>query len=412
MNTKGTGHQNSIVSFYNKLGGIIFIAILIFISKPSFAQDFNYNQNLQVKNELEDGKKYQFNDGEYYILEIQELPEKDVVGNSGYHLIFKGEKDTLIFGPENPFFPLTYVQIAKNWQGRHHFIKDEGQNEGQYVIFKKNLLQVKVNLIEPIETASYTGQTPRNLVVFAVPHAAGYSDAIISKGMYLNKKDVFKLIIEFNAAMGNEIIQTNSGYHCHDYPGLTEFYKFRNKFIDSLLIDAKRGYMALLSEALKNEELFVYNKAGSYNISEYGQDSKIRVKTEKSDDNISKLVFQFPFTDGEFYDKEKFFQTSTLQSDSKRFNYKSDNNVTLVPFAGRVLVVSFYRDYYGVAAVISPIANDSYALCLKKQQLTSVSQSETMWCKQELEENYDIKKDKYVWENFFNTYVTNLMTVK
>lgn len=384
---------------------------LFVLAYSAFGQPYNFNQNIHFGQKIEEGK-WMFED-EYSPLEMvmkkEELSQKDFQGNKMYRLHFTSEKKEFYLVPDNPFYPLLYQLMAKKNDKRG--IEPIESDIGYLVLNENHISAVRINyksaaLKDDKIKANRIAIYPSNLITLT-----GKVDGKFAFKSFYRKKGTgtpYKNWIAFSEAHKIKVKYSSSGgVPATQYPGIPTFYNYFKKYQENQIEIAKsKNVQALLSEFKDGE----YTVIGS-NLDNLER-GKVNLSFRKKGNQILGFKAQNIFTDGQYYDKEKFFSNWTFTKDGKMTNGNKTFNV--IPFDGRLIV--YYTTSRGsfnqVWAVITPKKFDMLGYRLSKSKFWAVKNTDNLYyCKQELEPKYDADKDLLRLYFYFEKYIKTLMKI-
>lgn len=406
--------------------GIFTFALSAALALSTEAQEgpkgYNYNQNYQVKEFIKDGDQFNFCRfdtyklswptlkcaGDYTVKKI-DMGYTDVEGNPVYRLMFTKPKkmlsnaDTVHFIPDNYFYP-THYQAYNLKDGAYKML-------GKFLIDGgKTIVGVRAGA-----TSASTGNIYYSKRAYVGMKDKGYYVMEGSgKGVFKDHKAVRE---ELNLIEGYAGNYGSLEVNVPEFSGIGVYTNNRNKYFDAMTAKAKSKSAAELYNELTDHE-YQYIEKGNWPQLPNGTKFKIKIKRD-SNGKVESVMLHKAFTDGKYYDKEKFYIPTTQMSNGLFKIIDGDlKNRLLVPFKDFLLLV---RIENGTKAWIDAVLSNEVAkqgfegdynsshtwgdhLASHEYGDFGTVTSENYWCKQELEEEYNWEKDDYFFVTWFNRY--------
>ncbi len=188
-----------------------------------------------------------------------------------------------------------------------------------------------------------------------------------------------------------------------------------------------KSYDELLKNVKINESYLLHKTPRAGVIVFHGDYDSLKVSYKyNSNGNIEEIIFQFPFIDNKYYDKEQFYVKAIKDPSTKLFRIQNKNktiNISdgsyVIPFENRLLLCPS-SDAYGVNQVITNDLFDgtAYNMLIEKyiftqidfNKLTKTSSSlknvyETFVQMKTFEQAYRVDKDLLVTSCFLSNYL-------
>jgi len=395
---------------------ILLLLLMVNASLIQAAEPYNYNQNYNFNKYIKEGKWIAF--AEYFDksemnLTKESTGKKDFEGNEVFKWHFKSDKYDAYLVPDNEFYPLFYRLIDKS-DDKKGFRKNScggaGLRDHGFIVLNEN--HIACVIIDPEAGAlkEETSKHPRiavtvmnydNMMHRMEPKSTASSYSFIrGKGTGAPYKDWAALMAAENL---QEFYSSDShqGKPMTQWKGIPAYYENLLKYQEQQLELAKTKKMGALLSEFKDGEYKLYTESSSYGKIDYG---KIKLTFEKTNGNVTGFTVQNAFTDGLFYDKEKFFVKHTVAANGEvRYD---GGKFYMIPFDGCLLI--YYTMDGGMSniiAVISPNQQDQLAYYMSKGDFWSINETDhSYFCKTEMEMEYSEKLDKWMFWNYIQTY--------
>lgn len=386
------------------------------------AGTYHFNQNYQIHEYIQEGSvTFVFWSTTYdgsvkrkakCKLVIETLKETDIDGYPNYQLNFITSKDTLILVPESPYYPLVYEKLEKTKRGNKTSYQFAARSNTRYyypyfIVLNASLIQ-SVNVKIAKEVTSFSGKSA------PTHYGIGREDERARNNYFSlsGSGGEFSSYEEFASTFGIKAAQFSAGFGTEfdatEYAGMESHYNATKRYQDTLLYAAgQKKYNGLVSEFTDGD--FIFYKKGTSAL----DGTPVRLKFQKTSDKTDQITLHEAFTDGQFYDKEKFFFNCPLESDGFVHNRTAcsineyGTDMLMIPLANRIVLIENKNKY--VSGVLSPYDNDylAYDLCFY-QRLSLFGTSEKWWCKTNLEEYYIPENDPCLFKNFLTRYLEAL----
>lgn len=322
-----------------------FLSAIVFclISWASQAQDYYIGKG--ANEFLNEGMT--FNQGYMFMkLHMLESKEKDINGNPviSFELFCKDDgmmkfkiRDTLTFIPSQSYYPTHYIKYDNKYTNQKEFEFDSDgfrlgtkYDMGKAMYFLPNK---KPNFIDDISISGHSEW----MTINKIKNDDGYRK-------FYSLDDSKKTVKE------------------GDY-----YLDVVEKHISAILEKAKtEDYKQKMTDFFNNGELFYLidndmrpeREKGTYAFDEF------KVKTVKGADNkLSSFKMQFPYNDGNYYDKDDFFSNVTTDKNFSNMFRLNDQKLIikdgiLVPYEDLILVIT--KSYNGAYRLRGYISKTTY----------------------------------------------------
>lgn len=396
--------------------GVSLMAMTVVSQKND--KGYKFNQNYQVQEYLKDGKKFkgcrfdQYNlnwptmkCGRDYTLTIIDMGMTDAQGYPLKKLMLTAPKkliskeDTIYMIPNNIFYPTHY----KAYQ--YDYDHNEYDKFGTFIIDgAKGFYEVGAGMDESGKNYIYIED--KGFKVFTGSGDGLYKDhKAIREDLGLNYQPSYNY-------------GGTSSINANEYVGIGEYTKYRNQYHDSLVNVAKSKSITTMYENISDNS-YRYRQMGNWPPIDSDARFKFIMKKDASG-IITELIMHKAFTDGKYYDKDKFY-IKTTQLPNGVFQIISEdkgiNGRILLPY-GRFLLFGHISS--GGAPSINGVLTDENEvygfeyepwginICSGSYSDLGGDTSHPFWCKQEFEERYDENKDPYQFRNWLKTYYSSL----
>jgi hypothetical protein len=343
-----------------------------------------------------------------------DMGKQDLEGNTLYKYHFTSDKKDFYLVPDNEFYPLFYriMNKRKEHVGFRLFnVANTHYSTGGYIVLNDSHIAY-VNIVLGGDGGSTDVEKKGRIYIKSDNFnelAQKLDDKIAdysftqAKGKGIPYDDYLSFIRGEGIVYKYSASQTS--YQNSQYPGIPKLYEFFKKYKENMLQEAASKSILEHLTNFEDGEYRMVNLRETNHPRDYIrgiQYGKIKLKFNKTDDKLTSITVQNCFTDGEFYDKEKFFVdfklTQNGQSDGLRF----------VPFDGRILLVNKYNT---VEAVFTKNFQDAQAFQIPQRAFWSLAETDRYYyCKTELEVSYadNLDNDPYLFANFFKEYLSAL----
>jgi hypothetical protein len=380
--------------------------LLLQFGKTTNAQtSYNYNQAKAFNEYIGAAEgKWTFNsDSQWLRQDITftrvSLNKKDMQGNDLYRYDFSFKDGTLCsLVPDNTIFPMAYVMVRKDG---NLFYSGHFNNNYSYIALGSGLIAA----VSFAEASSIDKDNEfKRIVIFE----QGLDPTVDRKKNYIQSGSFTKGGGK-GKPYGNlsELILAEKIQYEHlsdgtmlgtEYNGIPFFYEQLRTFLKSQISKA---------ETLGHKKSFNDFQDGDYYY--YGEPyyvgdkevtpGPVRLKFEKEDGLVKNILVQNSFTDGKFYDKEKFFVKCPL-------NPVGNDGKTLIAFGDKIIATSMYDKYFNdFLGVFSKLLYDieamNYTVDFDSKFWLIQKTSEKYFCTTELETTYSASKDELSFNNFF-----------
>jgi hypothetical protein len=395
---------------------ICFFAIVVSIKA---AEPYNYNQNYNFNKFIKEGKWVgwadRFDKSEMTLTK-ESTGKKDMEGNEVFNLHFKSEKHDAYLVPDNDFYPLFYRLMIKSDDKKGYILDNCGgaglRDHGFIVLNENHIACVIINEeAGPIENdpSKHLRIGVSILNYDPIMKKMEKAQMMVSPYSFIRGKGYgapYKNWVELMEAEGMKEYYSSSTYSATpmtQWKGIPKYYEYFTKYQEQQLELAKTKKLNSLLNEFADGEYKLYTESSYYGKIDYG---KIKIKFEKTNGKVTGFTVQNCFTDGLYYDKEKFIVKHTVGPNGKVSFDGGSFNFYIVPFDGRLLI------YYGmdngmssIMGVISPNQQDVIASYLNDGKLWSVDETDhSYFCKTEMEMEYNEKLDKLKFYNYIQLY--------
>lgn len=384
------------------------LLIYILIGLPVIANAQDFNMNKIANNFLTDGLKLYScpyrNAACEMVLSTKETTNKDADGNVQSTFELYGKKDTVLFLPDHPIYPVQLLAFYhKNFVNYYKpSFTEDGKRYG--TTFKKGDLVY----VSPAKQPSIIDQFRTGMNYDHLKWYGKWSRDVeeITKQSYVGDKA--RALKEMN-----------------------HYLDVVNNYLESKIENASTiNYTKQIQDFFGKDEVY-------YMISPFGQSHlSSRLDAFKviwpQDGNKTSFQMHFPFTDGNYHNKEQFlFQVKQNSAYSNMYEYSNENLVVnqglLVPFEDILLIVSKCDNStantpngknYCVLGYITKDLTNQWLSVLMSGRFINMNWiknvvNEDLYKKwqmnQSLTTNYDYFKDLFIVENFLLKYIPQLI---
>ncbi|AEA43744.1 hypothetical protein [Fluviicola taffensis] len=396
---------------------ISFLFLLVFTTLiTQAAEPYNYNQNYNFNKYIKEGKWISYAD-DYDKYEVNLTKENtgktDFEGNEIFKWHFKCDKYEAYLVPDNEFYPLFYRLLVKRDDKKGFYSQDtdrSGMRDIGFIVLNENhiacvvindeaaaLKEEKVNHSRIAVTVSNYNNLYHRMEPKTTASLYSFYRGKATGSPY---RDWAAFMLAENL---QEFYSTDShkGKPMTQWKGIPTYYENLLKYQERQLELAKTKKLDALLSEFADGEYKLYTESSSYGKMDYG---KIKLTFEKTNGKVTGFTVQNCFTDGLFYDKEKFFVKHTVGANGE-VNFDG-GKFYIIPFDGRLLI--YYTMDGGMSsimAVISPNQQDQFAEYISKGDFWSVNETDhTYFCKTEMETEYNKKLDKWKFGTFIQKY--------
>lgn len=381
------------------------------------AEPYNYNQNYNFNKYIKEGKWVGWADAfdrSEMNLTKESMGKNDFEGNELFKWHFKSDKFDAYLVPDNEFYPLFYRLMIK-YDEKKGFIESScggaGLRDHGFIVLNENHIACVIIDDEagPIENDPSVHHRIGVSILNYDPIMKKMEKAqmMVSPYSFIRGKGYgapYKNWVEFMNAEGMKEYYSSSTYSATpmtQWKGIPKYYDYLLKYQEQQLEMVKTQKLTALLNEFADGEYKLYTNSSTYDQIDYG---KIKIKFEKANGKVTGLTIQNCFTDGLFYDKEKFTFKYTVAANGEV--KREGSKFYILPLDGRLLI------YYimdggtlSVMGVISPNQQDQQAVFMLDESFWSVKQTDhSYFCKSEMEMEYGKIPDKWMFSNFILKY--------
>jgi len=379
------------------------------------AEPYNYNQNYNFNKYIKEGKWISYADtyDKYEVnLTKENTGKTDFEGNEIFKWHFKCDKYEAYLVPDNEFYPLFYRLFVKNDEKKGYDSQDtdrSGMHDIGFIVLNENHIAC-VKIVDDARSLENDPSIHQRIGVTVSNYDNMYHrmepKTTATLYSFYRGKATGSPYRDWAALMQAEGMQefystdAHQGKPMTQWKGIPKYYDYLLKYQEQQLELAKTKKISGLLNEFADGEYKLYTDGATFGKIDYG---KINIKFEKTNGKVTGFTVQNCFTDGLFYDKEKFFVKHTVEANGE---VKYDGGkFYILPFDGRLLIYYYLDGVSGISAVISPNQHDQFAEFLSKGGAWSVNETDhAYFCATEMEMEYNKKLDKWMFANYIQQY--------
>jgi hypothetical protein len=400
-----------------------FLFLFLFsLAFTAFSEEYNYNQNYNVGKYITEGTWTYFAPEAYNRVEMKMTKEEtgltDADGNKSYKLHFVSDEYDFYLVPDNPFFPLFYRLMEANGTDKSRGYRllssgTSGMDDMGYIVLNENHLAC-VSIYSDDTRPVKEDEVQHERIGVSVTNFEEIMQRLMPKTFcsghsFIRAKgsgSPYKDWMEFMAAENLEhYYGAGQGTPITQYPGIPAYYEHLKVFLDKNMEEAKTKKLDALLMEFEDGDYTFYMKSANQSSFFGVNDGLVKLKFEKTNGKVTAVTVQNCFTDGVFYDKEKFFTTFTLDP-SKDQGKISGKEFRFMPFDKKLFLLSIYNgEINGIWGVFSKDPADAFSEFMAGNRFWSVDKTDaTYFCKTEFESEYGNIPDHYRMYEYFRKY--------